>query len=258
MSIESHHQTLIEVLARYDVNFVLVGGVALQLHGYSGVTKDVDVTIAVDAANGERVEAALAALNAHPYLPGARGSSYHTAFGRLEVMRSTSGPGDYDGWMKNAVQIEVAPGVQVWVGDASDLLHSKEVAARKKDLDTLPRIRTELLASGRLKAEDIRGPMIEEPVQADRDPRLEELLGARPTDPRRQALWDRAAGMIADYRERWNLADTDDLLGPPPPVGTRQAADLISLDVQIERLQRLLGTRDPVGNEVDPAEGRER
>jgi hypothetical protein len=30
MNIESHHLTLIEVLARHDVNFVLVGGLALR------------------------------------------------------------------------------------------------------------------------------------------------------------------------------------------------------------------------------------
>ncbi|MGH2878675.1 MAG: hypothetical protein ACRDK4_03590 [Solirubrobacteraceae bacterium] len=35
MSIEPDHRTLLEVLARHDVRFVLVGGVALQLHGYS-------------------------------------------------------------------------------------------------------------------------------------------------------------------------------------------------------------------------------
>lgn len=88
MKIEADHRTLLEVFARHDVRFVLVGGVALQLHGYSGTTLDVDVTIAVDAANGERVEAALAALKAQPYLPGARGSSYRTRFGRIESTRA--------------------------------------------------------------------------------------------------------------------------------------------------------------------------
>jgi hypothetical protein len=126
VSIEPDHRTLLEVLARHDVRFVLVGGVGLQLHGYSGATKDVDVTIAVDAANGERVEAALSALRAQPYLPGARGSSYRTSFGRIEVMRGAAGPGDYEGWMQNAVQVEITPGLTVWVGGASDLVRSKE------------------------------------------------------------------------------------------------------------------------------------
>ena len=36
--------------------------------------------------------------------------------------------------MKDAVQIEVTPGLKVWVGGASDLLLSKERAAREKDI----------------------------------------------------------------------------------------------------------------------------
>lgn len=123
---------LLETLVRYDVRFVLVGGTALQLYGYSGTTQDVDVTIAVDAANGQRVEAALAALRAQPFLPGPRGSSYRTDFGRIEVMRETAGPGDYDGWMQKAVRVRIAPSVDIWVGDPSDLLLSKEQAARDR------------------------------------------------------------------------------------------------------------------------------
>jgi hypothetical protein len=239
-ALQAHHATLLEVLARHDVRFVLVGGAALQLHGYTGFTHDVDVTIAVDAANGQRVEAALEALRAQPYLPGPRGSSYRTGFGRIEVMRETAGPGDYDGWMQKAVQIEIAPEVTVWVGSASDLLLSKEQAARPKDLDALPQIRAELQALGTLAPEDIRGPVVRLPAERTPDPRLVELLGDRPTDPRTRGLWDHAAQMITDYRKLWNLADADDLLGPLPPTGTPQAADRASLDRHLERLDRML------------------
>ena len=100
--LEARHAALLEALAGHEVRFVVVGGVALQLHGYSGVTVDVDVTIATDTANGRQIEAALASINAQPYLAGPRGSSYRTQFGRLEVMRSASAVGDYDAWMLGA------------------------------------------------------------------------------------------------------------------------------------------------------------
>lgn len=49
---------------------------------------------------------------------------------------------------------------------------------------------------------------------------------------------------IADYRDRWDLADTDELLGPLPAAGTPQRADRASLDRQLKRLERLLGRGD--------------
>jgi hypothetical protein len=95
---------------------VLVGGVALQLHGFSGATRDVDVTIAVDDLNTRRLGQALEALQAQPYLTGERGIAYHTRLGQIEVMRWTDGVGDYDAWTHEATKIELEPGFDVrWV-----------------------------------------------------------------------------------------------------------------------------------------------
>ena len=49
--IEPRHRALLDVLVRHEVRFVLVGGVALQLRGFTGGTRDVDVTIATDDVN---------------------------------------------------------------------------------------------------------------------------------------------------------------------------------------------------------------
>ncbi len=249
--LEARHAALLEALAGHEVRFVVVGGVALQLHGYSGVTVDVDVTIATDAANGRQIEAALASINAQPYLAGPRGSSYRTQFGRLEVMRSASAVGDYDAWMRGASQFELPSGLQIWIGGPSDLLLSKETADRDKDRDTLPRIRADLLAAGRLQPDDIRGPVAESAPEPEPDPRLEGLLGTRPTNRRTRQLWDHAAELVADYRDRWNLAASDDLLGPPPPTETPQAEDRASLDRQLDRLTRMLGRDRPSPAELN-------
>lgn len=239
-SIDSRHIALIEVLVLHDVRCVLVGGVALQLHGFSGATRDVDVTIAADAANGERLDVALAALHAQPFLAGERGTAYRTDHGQLEVMRWTDGVGDYEAWIRNASPVELGAGVTVAVGSASDLLLSKEEAGRDKDADALPRIRAELLASGKLSPDDVRGPVAELPVEVIPDPRVEELLGPRPTARRARGLWDHAASLITDYRERWSVPDDGPLLGATPPVAGDQAADRGALDRQLDRLRRLM------------------
>ncbi len=265
-SLETRHLALLATLVCHDVRFVLVGGVALQVHGYSGVTRDVDVTIAADDANGHRIEAALAAMKAQSYLVGERGSAYRTDYGQLEVMRWTDGVGDYEAWMRDASEVELMPGLTVPVGSASDLLLSKEAAGRDKDNDALPRIRADLLASGELRREDVRGPVAETASEPERDPRLDDLLGPRPTERRTRGLWDHAAELIVGYRERWNIPEDGPLLGAQPPTGDpRAAADRAALDRQLKRLGRMLERdrsasdgldRDPVDGGEDLERGR--
>lgn len=126
------------------------------------------------------------------------------------------------------------------VGSASDLLLAKEHAGRAKDLDALPLIRVELLATGALDAGDVRSPVAELAREFVADPHVEELLGPRPSGQRARGLWDRAAGLVADYRERWDVAENDPFLGGPPTRGSAQASDRAALDRQLARLGRLI------------------
>ncbi len=240
IDIEDRHRELLRILVGSEVRFVLVGGVALQLRGFSGATRDVDVTIAVDDLNTRRLDQALEALQAQPYLTGKRGVAYRTRLGQIEVMRWTDGVGDYDAWTREATGIEVEPELHVQVGSASHLLLSKEHADREKDTDALPLIRAELLASGALQASDVRGPVASLPTEVAPDPRVEQVLGPRPGQRRKRGLWDHGAHLIAEYRERWSVPDDDPLLGTPPAVGESQAADREALDQQLERLRRLI------------------
>ncbi|HWH12614.1 MAG TPA: hypothetical protein VG165_15940 [Solirubrobacteraceae bacterium] len=197
--IDERHRALLGTLIAHGVRFVLVGGVALQLRGFSGATRDVDVTIAAGPLNARLLDQALVALRARPYLAGERGSAYHTEFGQLEVMRWTDGVGDYDAWTRHATTIELEPGLNVRVGSASDLLLAKEGAARAKDTDALPQIRAELLASGALEAADVRGPVAAAAIDVVPDSRVEALLGPRPSQRRQRGLWDHAAQLVEDY-----------------------------------------------------------
>lgn len=63
-------QRILEELARHEVNFVLVGGMAAQTHGNTRMTNDVDLIPAPDTHNLERLTEALRALDARVLNPG--------------------------------------------------------------------------------------------------------------------------------------------------------------------------------------------
>jgi hypothetical protein len=63
-------ERILEELARYEVNFVLVGGMAAQTHGNTRMTNDVDLIPEPDPQNLIRLAAALRALEAQVLNPG--------------------------------------------------------------------------------------------------------------------------------------------------------------------------------------------
>jgi hypothetical protein len=85
IEIEDRHRELLRILAGARVQFVLVGGVALQLRGFSGATRDLDITIAIDDLNTRRLDQALEALQAKPYL-----TSPHSRRSRASPLLSTA------------------------------------------------------------------------------------------------------------------------------------------------------------------------
>lgn len=60
---------LIKLLAESDVDFVLVGGLAVALHGYPRMTMDVDVVLAMDEANLRRFIDGANAAGLQPTIP---------------------------------------------------------------------------------------------------------------------------------------------------------------------------------------------
>ena len=60
---------LLAALSDAKVDYVLVGGLAVSLHGYQRVTMDVDVVLARDDANLSRFIACARAANLKPVLP---------------------------------------------------------------------------------------------------------------------------------------------------------------------------------------------
>jgi hypothetical protein len=82
---------LLGVLARHGVEFVVVGGVAAQVHGWQGATADLDIAVSAEDANVERLNLALAGVGAGSGTIGAFGSFFATRTGD-PYRRPISGP----------------------------------------------------------------------------------------------------------------------------------------------------------------------
>ena len=63
------YQRLFACLAAHDVRYLLVGGVAVNVHGIPRMTMDVDVVIALDPQNVDHFIAAAEELGLRPMLP---------------------------------------------------------------------------------------------------------------------------------------------------------------------------------------------
>jgi hypothetical protein len=144
---------LLRVLREYEVEFVLIGGFAVGLHGYVRATKDIDIVPAPDPENLSRLWNALTDLEAQPaeledfrpeempvelsleaLIEGGGNWALYTRLGRLDVMQWVKGIDSYDGLRANAQQVdEPSIGHPIWVAGRDDLVSMKEAAGRDID-----------------------------------------------------------------------------------------------------------------------------
>jgi predicted nucleotidyltransferase len=150
-------QGILAELVRDDVDFLIIGGVAVGFHGYIRATKDVDVVPSPDPENLTRLAAVLRRLDAEiegaqefgdgelpdPLNPEglALGGNWilRTRLGRLDLMQWI---GDSALWAKlspAAVTAEIG-NLTVKVVSYGDLVALKELAGRPEDLTDLERL----------------------------------------------------------------------------------------------------------------------
>ncbi len=143
----------LEILTDANVDFVVIGGVAMVLRGSSRVTLDLDVCYARDAENLVRLAAALAPH--HPHLRGAppelpflwddrtlkSGLNFTltTDLGDIDLLGEVPGVGQYAAVRAGSSPLEVA-GRSFAVMDLDTLERSKRAAGRAKDLLDLAEI----------------------------------------------------------------------------------------------------------------------
>jgi predicted nucleotidyltransferase len=139
-------------LADHGVEFVVVGGVAVQAHGHGRSTRDLDVIPRPDLLNLSRLGEALATLSAR-LLRGDRSIDVGdphllrraplvpllTARGRLDLLNlelTAGAPRAYAELRERASEVDL-DGRTVVVAGLDDLIRMKRAAGRELDLDDI-------------------------------------------------------------------------------------------------------------------------
>ncbi|MDP9135572.1 MAG: nucleotidyl transferase AbiEii/AbiGii toxin family protein [Actinomycetota bacterium] len=139
---------LFAALARHDVDYVTVGGVAIQAYGGQRLTQDLDIAIAASRDNLDRLAAALTDLDARILGPdGQRSKSTPTAallgssdqwhlitdHGPLDVVTLPAHLGPFDELRARAHDTKLGD-LTVPIAHRDDLLRMKRAAGRPQDL----------------------------------------------------------------------------------------------------------------------------
>jgi len=132
----------LRLLNAHRVEYLLVGGYAVGLHGYPRATIDLDIWVASTPDNAQRLVDALRVfgfgmptLVPDLFLNPASIVRFGTPPFRIEVMTSIDGV-EYVACRANAVSVD-AGGVTVPVISLADLKVNKKAAGRHKDLADL-------------------------------------------------------------------------------------------------------------------------
>ena len=144
---------LLEALARHGVDYVVVGGVAVQAHGHRRTTKDLDVIPAPEPENYERLSAALEELSARQrgVDPGSVALSpadperlriaaiippLTTIHGELRILNAAKGAPAYEDLRRRALTVEL-DGIPVTIAALEDLIRMKRASGRPADLEDI-------------------------------------------------------------------------------------------------------------------------
>jgi hypothetical protein len=146
---------LIAALSDGDVEYVLIGGLAVGAHGFPRATKDVDIVPAPHDANLQRLAGVLSGIEARNFGTGdvdptefpfdplkpedlRQGGNFvlDTRLGRLDIMQWVPGiPGDlaFEHLARGAIETSLG-GRAVRVCSRKDLVAMKRAAGRAQDL----------------------------------------------------------------------------------------------------------------------------
>jgi Nucleotidyltransferase of unknown function (DUF6036) len=143
---------LIAVLADHDVDYVVIGGVATQVHGHRRTTMDLDLTPDPDPENLRRLGAALAELEVRPADGMEEGEisvsdperlaiaaivpPLQTRHGQIHILKEPKGARAFDEMRKRALVVDL-DGTDVAIVSLDDLIRMKRAAGRPRDLDDI-------------------------------------------------------------------------------------------------------------------------
>ncbi len=139
-------ERIFRALAEHGVEYVLIGGLAVQTHGHVRMTNDADLIPAPDPANLERLAAALRSLDARVLNPGAEDTEVDarmlpqatiwqlvTRDGGIDVIHEAPGARPYPELSKRALHVRLGD-IDVPVVSLDDLIHMKLARGRPVDV----------------------------------------------------------------------------------------------------------------------------
>jgi predicted nucleotidyltransferase len=140
-------------LAAHDVEFVIVGGVAITLHASAYITRDLDLCYARGGSNIRRLIQAMSPFNPKPRnwpveLPylfdessmrNGTNFTFETSIGDIDLLGEVEGVGVYADALANSQEYEIY-GAKVRVFTLDALIRSKTAANRPKDHLVLPEL----------------------------------------------------------------------------------------------------------------------
>lgn len=155
-------EKLLKSLVTEKVEFIIVGGLAANVHGSARLTNDIDILYNRAEKNISLLVKAL--LPFHPYLRGVppglpfifdektilSGLNFTltTDLGDIDLLGEIAGLGLYDSVKSNIISVELF-GLSVFCIDLKDLIKAKRAAGRPKDLEAIAEL--ELLLEDSLK-----------------------------------------------------------------------------------------------------------
>ena len=135
-------------LAKHEVEYVTIGGVAIQAYGGQRLTQDLDIAVPASAENSARLVGALDDLDARVLGPdGQRSTSapsaallgssdqWHliTPHGRLDVLTLPAHLGSFADVRARALEVPMGE-LAIPIAHREDLLRMKRAAGRPQDL----------------------------------------------------------------------------------------------------------------------------
>jgi transcriptional regulator with XRE-family HTH domain len=142
-------ERILRVLATHAVDYVIVGGLAVQVHGHVRTTVDIDVLPRPDPGNLARLADALNELDASvlnlgsedltidtAMLPRAAPWQFATPHGAIDVLHEAPGAPPYDELRRGALEVRLGD-LRVAVAGRDDLIAMKRASARSVDLEDI-------------------------------------------------------------------------------------------------------------------------
>lgn len=140
-------ERILRTLAEHEVDYVLIGGLAVQTHGHVRTTNDADLIPAPEPDNLARLVAALRALDARVLNPGQEDTEidatmlpratiwqFTTRDGGIDVMHEVPGGAPYEELRDRSLRVKLGD-VEVPVVDLDDLIRMKLARGRPLDLE---------------------------------------------------------------------------------------------------------------------------